>query len=42
MYEKDAKFIIALGGVSKVAKMCGITRGAVSQWKKKWYSKSAI
>ncbi|MGE9659257.1 Cro/CI family transcriptional regulator [Snodgrassella alvi] len=34
MYEKDVKFIIALGGVSRVAKICGITRGAVSQWKK--------
>ncbi|RRD90413.1 Cro/CI family transcriptional regulator [Conchiformibius steedae] len=28
-------FIRRLGGVKKVAEICGVTKGAVSQWKKR-------
>lgn len=34
MYEKDNRFIEILGSDTAVAKLCGITRGAVSQWEK--------
>lgn len=32
--DQQVKFIKELGGVSVVASICGITRGAVSQWQK--------
>lgn len=32
---KHVEFIELLGGTSKVASLCGISKGAVSQWKKK-------
>ena len=28
------RFIQRLGGVKKVSEICGVTKGAVSQWKK--------
>ncbi|WP_315360811.1 Cro/CI family transcriptional regulator [Neisseria bacilliformis] len=28
------EFIRVLGGVTKVSKICGISKGAVSQWKR--------
>lgn len=31
---KHIEFINLLGGTSKVANLCGISKGAVSQWKK--------
>lgn len=31
---KHIEFINELGGVVKVAAICGITKGAVSQWRK--------
>lgn len=31
---KHIEFIELLGGTSKVAGLCGISKGAVSQWKK--------
>ncbi|WP_367437655.1 Cro/CI family transcriptional regulator [Snodgrassella alvi] len=42
MYEKDNRFIEILGGVTAVAKLCGITRGAVSQWKKRGIPKAQL
>ena len=42
MYEKDKKFLMTIGGVTKVAKLCGITRGAVSQWKKNGSPKAQL
>ncbi|MDK4688521.1 Cro/CI family transcriptional regulator [Kingella negevensis] len=30
----NTRFINQLGGVKKVAEICGVTKGAVSQWKK--------
>ncbi|WP_180295894.1 Cro/CI family transcriptional regulator [Snodgrassella alvi] len=42
MINKDSEFIDALGGVSKVAKICGITKGAVSQWRKKGIPKAQL
>ena len=33
MEEKSKKIINALGGTSKVAMFCGVSKGAVSQWK---------
>ena len=29
------RFIQRLGGVKKVSEICGVTKGAVSQWKKR-------
>ena len=29
---KEKKFIWSLGGVTKVAALCGVTKGAVSLW----------
>ena len=29
---KEKKFILSLGGVTKVAAHCGVTKGAVSLW----------
>ena len=37
--DQQVKFIKELGGVSAVAKICGITRGAVSQWQKTEFQK---
>lgn len=42
MYEKDELFIESIGGVTKVAKLCGITRGAVSQWKNNGIPKAQL
>lgn len=39
---QQVKFIKELGGVSAVAKICGITRGAVSQWKKNGIPKAQM
>ncbi|MCP2041893.1 hypothetical protein L1281_002511 [Neisseria sp. HSC-16F19] len=30
---KHIEFINALGGVIQVSRICGVTKGAVSQWK---------
>lgn len=35
MKQEELNFIHELGGVSAVAQECGISRSAVSQWKKK-------
>ena len=40
MYEKDNRFIEILGSDTAVAKLCCITRGAVSQWEKRDIPKS--
>lgn len=40
MHKKDNEFIDALGGVTKVARICGITRGAVSQWRQRGIPKA--
>ncbi|KNE28191.1 Cro/CI family transcriptional regulator [Achromobacter spanius] len=32
-HNPDSKLIDAFGGTSKVAAMCGLTTGAVSQWR---------
>ncbi|PIT26685.1 Cro/CI family transcriptional regulator [Snodgrassella alvi] len=42
MHAKDNEFIDALGGVTKVAKICGITRGAVSQWRQRGIPKAQL
>lgn len=38
--KQDIHFIELLGGCKKVAEHCGITRGAVWQWKKKGIPKA--
>ncbi|HEZ4532419.1 TPA: hypothetical protein WIT34_000983 [Neisseria meningitidis] len=40
--EQQVKFIQELGGVSAVAEICGITRGAVSQWQKNGIPKAQM
>lgn len=40
--DQQVKFIKELGGVSAVAKICGITRGAVSQWQKNGIPKAQM
>ncbi|WP_304675559.1 Cro/CI family transcriptional regulator [Neisseria polysaccharea] len=40
--EEQIKFIRLLGGVSAVADVCGITRGAVSQWQKNGIPKAQM
>lgn len=42
MTEKHIEFIKCLGGVSKVANACEITKGAVSQWKQKGIPKAQL
>ncbi|HFC8542693.1 TPA: Cro/CI family transcriptional regulator [Neisseria weaveri] len=37
-----SKFINLIGGVTKVAELCGITKGAVSQWKKNGIPKAQM
>lgn len=40
--DQQVKFIKELGGVSAVAEICGITRGAVSQWQKNGIPKAQM
>lgn len=40
--DQQVKFIKELGGVSVVASICGITRGAVSQWQKNGIPKAQM
>ena len=40
--EQQIEFIKELGGVSAVAEICGITRGAVSQWQKNGIPKAQM
>ena len=40
--DQQVKFIKELGGVSVVASICGITRGAVSQWQKNGLPKAQM
>ncbi|HHK6021304.1 TPA: Cro/CI family transcriptional regulator [Neisseria subflava] len=40
--DQQVKFIKELGGVSVVANICGITRGAVSQWQKNGIPKAQM
>ena len=40
--EQQIKFIKELGGVSAVAEICGITRGAVSKWRKNGIPKAQM
>lgn len=42
MYEKDNRFIEILGSDTAVAKLCCITRGAVSQWEKRDIPKAQL
>lgn len=42
MTAKHILFIDLLGGISRVAKDCNITRGAVWQWKKNGIPKSQM
>ncbi|MCO6514332.1 hypothetical protein BHC46_12430 [Snodgrassella alvi] len=42
MHKKDNEFIDALGGVTKVAKICEVTRGAVSQWRQRGIPKAQL